>query len=215
MIALPARAAIDPRRLPRGARRGPPRREHAARTTLRSTSTRARRALRGLRYRHERSACADPDRVNRAMNSPLSPRHYHVEFGTVRSWRPRSQVHLAGDLYVEEVGDRLRVRSGCRHRLRRDRVHGPVPRRRGDAALQAPAAPRIHAAHHGRPAGDLARALAARTRAFRELTEPASEPELVRRVTVWARRLGVPRHVFVTGAARTQAESTSTSEARS
>jgi hypothetical protein len=33
---------------------------------------------------------------------------------------------------------------------------------------------------------------------FRELTESASEPERVRRVSMWARRLGLPRYAFGT-----------------
>lgn len=137
--------------------------------------------------------------VNRAMNSPLSPRHLHVEFGTVRSWRPPGQVHLAGDLYVEEVGDRLQVRSRVA-----DIDYDVIAFM--DQYLGAEAMPHFKLlpprAHTPRITVD--QLVIARERwllepaAFRELTDPATEPELVRRVNAWARRLGAPRHVFVT-----------------
>lgn len=137
--------------------------------------------------------------VNRAMNSPLSPRHHHVEFGAVRSWRPRTQVHLAGDLYVEEVGDRLHVRSrtaGIDYDIIAfmDQYLGAEGMSHFKLLPRRPHTPRItvdklvisRERWHLDPAD------------FRELTEAATEVERVKRVNAWARRLGVPRYVFAT-----------------
>jgi hypothetical protein len=137
--------------------------------------------------------------VNRAMNSPLSPRHRHVEFGTVRSWRPRGQVHLAGDLYIEPVGDRLHVRSRIgdvdydivafmdQYLGAEAMSHFKIlPRRPHTARITVDKLVISRERWHLEPT------------AFRELTEAASEPELIKRVNAWARRLGVPRYAFAT-----------------
>jgi hypothetical protein len=137
--------------------------------------------------------------VNRAMNSPLSPRHHHVEFGAVRSWRPRSQVHFAGDLYAEAVGDRLHVRSRTGAIdydiiAFMDQYLGAEAMSHFKLLPRRPHTPRI----------TIDKLVISRERwqlepaGFRELAEPATEPERVKRVNAWARRLGVPRYVFAT-----------------
>jgi hypothetical protein len=137
--------------------------------------------------------------VSRVMNSPLSPRHHHVEFGAVRSWRPRTQVHLAGDLYVEDVGDRLHVRSRTAD-LDHDLIAFMDQYLGAEAMSHFKILPRR--AHTPRITVD--KLVISRERwqleraAVRELTEPATELERVRRVNAWARRLGLPRHVFGT-----------------
>ncbi|HEY0191354.1 MAG TPA: lantibiotic dehydratase, partial [Kofleriaceae bacterium] len=137
--------------------------------------------------------------VSRAMNSPLSPRHDHVEFGAARSWRPRSQVHFAGDLYVEAAGDRLVVRSRAAA-IEHD-IIAFMEQYLGAEAMPhwKPLARRPHT-----PRITIDQLVISRERwqlepaAFAELTAPATEPERLRRVDAWARRLGVPRYVFVT-----------------
>jgi hypothetical protein len=137
--------------------------------------------------------------VNRAMNSPLSPRHHHVEFGAVRSWRPRTQVHFAGDLYVEGVGDRLHVRSrACDIDYDiiafMDQYLGAEGMSHFKLLPRRPHTPRItvdklvisRERWHLEPAD------------FRGLTEEATEAERVKRVNAWTRHLGVPRYVFAT-----------------
>ena len=137
--------------------------------------------------------------LNRALHSPLSPRHHHVEFGAVRSWRPSSQVHLAGDLYVEEIDDQLHVRSrkaGIDHeiigfmdhylgaeamshfKIRANRAH--QPRITIDQLVIA------REQWHLKPAD------------FGELTKATGESDRIRRVSAWARRLGLPRFAFGT-----------------
>jgi hypothetical protein len=137
--------------------------------------------------------------VNRVMNSPLSPRHHHVEFGAVRSWRPRSQVHLAGDLYVEEVDDRLHVRSRTA-----DLDHDIIAFMDQYLGAEAMSHFKILPRRAHTPRITIDKLVISRERwqleraALHELTEPAAEPERVRRVNAWARRLGLPRHVFGT-----------------
>jgi hypothetical protein len=137
--------------------------------------------------------------VNRAMNSPLSPRHRHVEFGAVRSWRPRAQVHFAGDLYVEAVGDQLRVRSRIDDIdydivAFMDQYLGAESMSHFKLLPRRPYTPRI----------TIDQLVIARERwhveptEFRALTEATSEADRIKRVHAWARRLGVPRHVFAT-----------------
>jgi hypothetical protein len=136
---------------------------------------------------------------NRAMHSPLSPRHHHVEFGTVRSWRPRDRVHLAGDLYVEDTGGRLHVRSRV-SALDYDII--AFMDQYFGAEVMSHFKPLPRRAHSPRIAID--KLVIARERwqfdpdAFVELTRPASETERIRRVARWTRRFGLPRYVFGT-----------------
>jgi len=148
-------------------------------------------------------ACISPiqGELGRATNSPLSPRDHHVELGPTRSWRPRDQVHLAGDLYVERAGERLHVRSRVRE-LDHDIISFM------EAYLGVEAAPHFkllpRARHLPRIAID--RLVVSRERwsfeasELRALVEDGggAEADPVRRVAAWARRLGLPRHVFGT-----------------
>jgi hypothetical protein len=137
--------------------------------------------------------------INRVIHSPLSPRHRHVEFGAARSWRPRSQVHLAGDLYVEEIDDRLHVRS------RKADVDYDIIGFM-DHYLGAEAMSHFkllpHRAHQPRVAID--KLVISREQwhlkpaDFRELTKATDELDRIRRVSAWARRLGLPRFAFGT-----------------
>lgn len=137
--------------------------------------------------------------VNRAMNSPLSARHHHVEFGTVRSWRPRTQVHLAGDLYVEGAGDQLHVRSRIA-----DLDHDIIAFMDQYLGAEAMSHFKLLPRRPHTPRVTVDQLVIARERwqlepaELRALTEPAPEPERVKQVNAWARRLGMPRHVFVT-----------------
>jgi hypothetical protein len=137
--------------------------------------------------------------IGRATSSPLTPRDHHVEVGPTRSWRPRDHVHLAGDLYVERTGDRLHVRSRVR-----DLDHDIISFM--EAYLGAEASPHFKLLPRARhlPRVTIDQLVISRERwrlepaDFRELAEPATEPERVRRVNAWARRLGLPRYVFGT-----------------
>ncbi|HEY0990138.1 MAG TPA: lantibiotic dehydratase [Kofleriaceae bacterium] len=137
--------------------------------------------------------------LNRVMHSPLSPRHHHVEFGAVRSWRPRSHVHLAGDLYVEEVDDRLRVRS-----RRADIDHDIIGFMDHYLGAEAMSHFKILAQRAHRPRVAIDKLVIAREQwhltpgEFSELTRPAEEAERIRRISAWARRLGLPRFAFGT-----------------
>jgi hypothetical protein len=137
--------------------------------------------------------------IGRATSSPLSIRDHHVEVGPTRSWRARDHVHLAGDLHVERAGGRLHVRSRVQQ-LDHD-IIGFM-----EAYFIAESTPHfklLPRAHH-LPRVTIDRLVVSRERwrlepaDFRELTEPATEPERVKRVNAWARRLGLPRYVFGT-----------------
>jgi len=137
--------------------------------------------------------------IGRATNSPITPRDHHVEVGPTRSWRPRDHVHLAGDLYVERTGAGLRVRSRVRE-LDHDIISFMEPYLLSDTSPHFKLLPkRRHV-----PRVTIDKLVFSRERwsldpaTFRELTEPGTEAELMRRVNVWARTLGMPRYVFVT-----------------
>jgi len=137
--------------------------------------------------------------LNRVMHSPLSPRHHHVEFGAVRSWRPRSQVHLAGDLYVEEVDDRLHVRS-----RRADIDHDIIGFMDHYLGAEAMSHFKILAQRAHRPRVTIDKLVIAREQwhltpgEFSELTRPTEDADRIRRISAWARRLGLPRFAFGT-----------------
>jgi hypothetical protein len=137
--------------------------------------------------------------VDRVLHSPLSPRHLHVELGAVRSWRPREQVHLAGDLHVEDTGDRLRVRSRTA-----DLDHDVIAFMEQLLGAEAMSHFKILPRRPHTPRITIDKLVIARERwqlepaDFRELTAPAPDADPVRRVRAWAGRLGLPRHVFGT-----------------
>jgi hypothetical protein len=138
--------------------------------------------------------------IGRATNSPLAPRDHHVEVGPTRSWRARDHVHLAGDLYVERVGDRLHVKSRVRD-LDHDIISFMEPYLGVEAAPHFKLLPR--APHLPRVTID--KLVVSRERwnfersEFRELAEDVGGANnRVRRVGTWAKRLGLPRHVFGT-----------------
>jgi hypothetical protein len=148
-------------------------------------------------------ACISPiqNALGRVTNSPMAPRDHHVEVGPTRSWRPRDQVHLAGDLYVERTGDRLHVRSRVR-----DLDHDIISFM--EAYLGAEAVPHFKLLPRARhlPRVTIDKLVVSRERwnlepsEFRALGEDGGQPEAdpVRRVAAWAKRLGLPRHVFGT-----------------
>jgi hypothetical protein len=137
--------------------------------------------------------------IGRATNSPITPRDHHVEVGPTRSWRPRDHVHLAGDLYVERTGAGLRVRSRVRE-LDHDIISFMEPYLLSDTSPHFKLLPK----RRHLPRVTIDKLVFSRERwsldpaTFRELTEPGTEAELMRRVNVWARTLGMPRYVFVT-----------------
>ncbi|HEY0990137.1 MAG TPA: lantibiotic dehydratase, partial [Kofleriaceae bacterium] len=127
------------------------------------------------------------------------PRDHHVEVGPTRSWRPRDHVHLAGDLYVERTPAGLRVRSRVRE-LDHDIISFTEPYLLADTSPHFKLLPkRPHL-----PRVTIDKLVFSRERwnleaaAFRQLTEPGTEADLIRRVNAWARGLGMPRYVFVT-----------------
>jgi hypothetical protein len=148
-------------------------------------------------------ACISPiqSALGRVTNSPLTLRDHHVEVGPTRSWRPRDQVHLAGDLYVERAGDRLHVRSRVR-----DLDHDIISFM--EAYLGVEAVPHFKLLPRARhlPRVTIDKLVVSRERwdlersEFRALVEDGGDAEAdpVRRVAAWAKRLGLPRYVFGT-----------------
>jgi hypothetical protein len=148
-------------------------------------------------------ACISPiqSALGRVTNSPLTPRDHHVEVGPTRSWRPRDQVHLAGDLYVERTGDRLHVRSRVRD-LDHDIISFMEP------YLGVEAVPHFKLLPKARhlPRVTIDKLVVSRERwnlepsEFRALVEDGGEAEAdpVRRAGAWAKRLGLPRYMFGT-----------------
>jgi hypothetical protein len=137
--------------------------------------------------------------IGRATNSPLTRRDDHVEVGPTRSWRPRDHVHLVGDLHVERVENRLHVRSRVRD-LDHDIISFMEPYLGAEASPHFKLLPRVR--HLPRVTIDKLVISRERWRLepaeFHELTEQVTEPERVKRVNTWARRLGLPRYVFGT-----------------
>jgi len=148
-------------------------------------------------------ACISPiqNALGRATNSPMTPRDHHVEVGPTRSWRPRDQVHLAGDLYVERTGDRLHVKSRVR-----DLDHDVISFM--EAYLGVEAAPHFKLLPRVRhlPRVTIDKLVVSRETwnfepaEFRALVEDSggAEADPVRRVAAWAKRLGLPRYLFGT-----------------
>jgi hypothetical protein len=135
--------------------------------------------------------------ADRASFVSPSPRDYHVELGRAPSWRARDRVLHGGDLYCEQVGERLVVRSRV-GAVELDLIALM------DHFLSAAAAPhyRLLPRRHHWPRITLDRLVVSRERwhqtrsDFRELV--ASAEISYEAVYRWARRLGLPRFVFAT-----------------
>jgi len=137
---------------------------------------------------------ASADRASFVAPSPLD---YHVELGRAPSWRARDRVLHGGDLYCEQAGERLVVRSRT-GAFEIDLIAFM------DHYLSAAAAPhyRLLPRRHHWPRITLDRLVVSRERwhqtkrDFWELVAAAETSyEAVYR---WARELGLPRFVFAT-----------------
>jgi hypothetical protein len=137
---------------------------------------------------------ASADRASFVTPSPLD---YHVELGHAPSWRTRGRVLQGGDLYCEQVGNRLVVRSRV-SAIEFDLIAFM------DHYLSAAAAPhyRLLPRRHHWPRITLDNLVLSRERwhqakpDFWELVATAETSyETVYR---WSRKLGLPRFVFAT-----------------
>jgi hypothetical protein len=137
---------------------------------------------------------ASADRASFVTPSPLD---YHVELGRAPSWRTRDRVLHGGDLYCEQVAERLVVRSRVRA-FELDLIAFM------DHYLSAAAAPhyRLLPRRHHWPRITLDKLVVSRERwhqtkrDFWELV--ASAETSYETVYRWARKLGLPRFVFAT-----------------
>jgi hypothetical protein len=135
--------------------------------------------------------------ADRASFVTPSPRDYHVELGRAPSWRARDRVLHGGDLYCEQAGERLVVRSRA-GAFEVDLIAFM------DHYLSAAAAPhyRLLPRRHHWPRITLDRLVVSRERwhqtrrDFEEIV--ASAQTSYEAVYRWARRLGLPRFVFAT-----------------
>jgi hypothetical protein len=135
--------------------------------------------------------------ADRASFVTPSPRDTHVELTHAASWRAREQVLHGGDLYCEQVGDHLMIRS------RRGGVELDLIAFM-DHYLSAAAAShyRLLPRRHHWPRITIDRLVVSRERwhqTKREFWELiASEVTPYETVYRWAQKLGLPRFVFAT-----------------
>jgi hypothetical protein len=135
--------------------------------------------------------------ADRASFVTPSPRDYHVELGSAASWRTRDRVITGGDLYCEQAGDRLVVRSRV-GAFELDLIAFM------DHYLSAAAAPhyRLLPRRHHWPRITLDRLVVSRERWHQTRDDFAhlvtSADPSYEDVARWARRLGLPRFVFAT-----------------
>ncbi|HET7499714.1 MAG TPA: lantibiotic dehydratase [Kofleriaceae bacterium] len=135
--------------------------------------------------------------ADRASFVTPAPRELHVELGQAMSWRAREHVLQGGDLYCEQVGERVVVRSRVRA-LELDLIAFM------DHYLSAAAAPhyRLLPRRHHWPRITLDTLVISRERWHQtkaelwDLVAPAATS--YEAVVRWAKRLGLPRFVFAT-----------------
>jgi hypothetical protein len=145
----------------------------------------------------ERSVSPVQASADRASFVTPSPLDYHIELGHAPSWRTRDRVLHGGDLYCEQVGERLVVRSRI-GAVELDLVEVM------DHYLSAAAAPhfRLLPRRHHWPRITLDNLVVSRERwhqtrsELQELVARADTP--YEDVYRWARKLGLPRFVFAT-----------------